>query len=450
MGDLDQFAWAAELVGGGRVIRAERQSARRHGGRPAWFVDVESDGHVVKCYARMQRPQNNDGGAALRRECAVLRELRAAGVLVPEVFGVSPDPLGLLMECLPGSGEYVELTDNEQRRTIDHQFLQELVKLHRADLAPFVGMGLSVPSSPEGYVTQDLDIWESIYRAMVRQPVPLLEFACRWLRRHIPEPPVRPVLVQGDTGPGQYMYDGDRMTGIIDWEFAHIGDPMLDLALIRGRDFYNPGADLREWFRTYEELGGPKIDWSKLSYYTVNAMVITPLALVGLSQNMDAGTDHAEWYAETATYGRATAEALAEANGVVLGKMELPEPQPSRAAGMLDVLEENLSNEFMPTDEWGRYRMGLDLRLVRMLKNADSLGAPMAELELDDMSGVLGRRPSSVAEGDEALISLMDDDTREQELIAYLWRRSIREEALLLGALGAGESAVLQPLSSLR
>lgn len=452
MSDVSEdFNWV-EAMTGGRVSRAERQGARRHGGRPAWFIDVERHGELVKCYARMQRPQNPDGGAALLREYQVLGALREAGVSVPEVYGFSTDPIGVLMECLAGDGDYLVITDDERRRQLDRQFLQELVKLHNIDVQPFIDIGLKLPSSPAEYVTFDLDIWEGMYRSTIRQPVPLLEFTCRWLRRHIPPPPERPVLVQGDTGPGQYMFADDQMTGVVDWEFAHIGDPMLDLALIRGRDFYNPGADLRQWFQTYQELGGAKIDWSKLSYYTVKAMAITPLSLAGLCQSMIPDTDHAEWYAEMATYGRATAQALAEAVGVPPAHVELPEPKPGRVAGMFDVLEETLGGEFMPTDDYGRYRMGLALRLVHMTRNADALDHQLVRLELEDMAGLLGHRPADLAQGDRAVNDLVaqEDPDRDIDLVAYFLRRTLREEALLKGALGAGESAVLLPLDQLR
>lgn len=449
--DAEDFSWV-EGVTGGRVLRAQRQGARPHGGRPAWFVDMAVDGREIPYYARMQRPQNPDGGAALLREFQILEALAAAGVKVPGVVACNPDPPGILMECVPGDGDYLALTDPERRRRLDHQFLAELVKVHQLDIGPFADLGLAVPSTPEEYLTQDLDVWEGLYRATIARPVPLLEFTCRWLRRHVPPPPERPVLVQGDTGPGQYMFDGEEMTAVIDWELAHIGDPMLDLALIRGRDFYNPGADLRDWFATYERLGGAKIDWAKLSYYTVKALAITPLSLSGLCQQMIASTDHAEWYAENATFGRATAQALMEAIGVPLGDVVLPARRPGRVAGMFDVLEESLGGELTPADDFGRYRMGLALRLVAMTRNADALDHVLVELELDDLAGVLGRRPVGLSQGDQELCEVVaeEDPGREPELAAYLWRRAVREEHLLCGALGTGEDAVLVPVDQLR
>src|SRR5438445_259508 len=49
------------------------------------------------------------------------------------------------------------------------------------------------------------------------QPRPVLEWAIRWLATHIP-PPLPPVLCHRDFRTGNYMVDGTRLTGILDWE----------------------------------------------------------------------------------------------------------------------------------------------------------------------------------------------------------------------------------------
>jgi len=73
-GGVEEMAWVGRALGG-RVLAAERQSDRPHGGRPAWFVDVERDDGPLRVYARLQRPELRDGGAALEREGAVLDAL---------------------------------------------------------------------------------------------------------------------------------------------------------------------------------------------------------------------------------------------------------------------------------------------------------------------------------------------------------------------------------------
>jgi len=86
------------------------------------------------------------------------------------------------------------------------------------------------------------------------------------------------------------------------------------------------------------------------------------------------------------------------------------------------------------------------------MRNADGLDRQLVALELDDLAGVLGHRPGDLRDGDRELNALVveEDLDREAELVAYFWRRTVREEELLRGALGAGEGAVLIPIEHLR
>jgi hypothetical protein len=256
--------------------------------------------------------------------------------------------------------------------------------------------------------------------------------------------------VQGDTGPGQFLFAGSRVTAIIDWEFAHLGDPVLDLAQIRARDFHNPGIDLAGWIARYEELSGMRVSRRKLAYYTVKAMLITPLALAGVVQNMHPRTDHAERYAQDVCYKRATAEALVEALGIEPEAPRLARPLETERAPIFGLLEENLRGELRPAalDDYARYRVDLALRLATHLRNADAFGAALEAQELEEIGLLVGARPRALAEGDAALERFIrtNDGAADAPLAAYLYRRAVREEALWRGALGAGERAVFQRL----
>ncbi len=275
----------------------------------------------------------------------------------------------------------------------------------------------------------------------------------RWLRRNVPAPPARLSLVQGDTGPGQFLFEGARLRAIIDWEFAHLGDPMLDLAQIRTRDFYNPGIDLAKWLHTYAELAGKPVDVAKLRYYTVKAMLITPLALAGVVQNMPAQSDHAEWFAQDVCYKRATAEALAEAVGVALEPVSLPPPEPGRALRFSSLLEANLRDEHRAAlpEGFPRARLDLSLRLLTHLRNADELAVELEAQDLAELGPLLGARPRSRAEADAGLLRAIESSAadRDAPLVRYLHRRAVREESLWRGALGVGEGAVFQRLPAL-
>jgi aminoglycoside phosphotransferase (APT) family kinase protein len=450
--DFARFTAWAERTLGGRVVRAERQGERRSGGRPAWFLDVARGGETLACYARMQRgaEQLIAREFPLEREYRVLRALGDAGARVPRVYGYCDDPAGILMERVAGQFDYTRLAPGPARDALDDDFLRELARIHQLGPERFVAAGLEAPASAEDCALHDLALWERAYRRALARPVPIVELATRWLRRNLPAPPARLSLVQGDTGPGQFLFEGSRVTAIVDWEFAHLGDPVLDLAQIRTRDFYNPGIDLARWLARYEELSGTRVDRRKLAYYTVKAMAITPLALAGVVQHMHPRTDHAEWYAQDVCYKRATAEALCEALGVEPDPPRLPPPLATPRTPILELLAENLREEHAPAapSDYARYRLDLALRLATHLRNADALGGALEADELREIGELLGTRPATLAEGDVALERRICADRAESDarLAAYLYRRAVREEALWRGALGAGERAVFQKL----
>jgi aminoglycoside phosphotransferase (APT) family kinase protein len=480
--DFARFTAWAERTLGGRVVRAQRQGERRSGGRPAWFLDVASGAETLACYARMDRgaEQPISREFTLEREHRVLRALGQAGACVPRVYGYCADPAGILMERVAGEFDYTRLAPGPERDALDDDFLRQLVRIHELDAARFVAAGIEAPADAAACALHDLALWERAYRSALRRPVPIVEFATRWLRRNVPAPPQRLALVQGDTGPGQFLFsagDGEddleakarsplgsagsasqrvakrglHVTAIIDWEFAHLGDPVLDLAQIRTRDFYNPGIDLARWIARYEELSGMRAPRAKLTYYTVKAMLITPLALAGVVQNMHPRTDHAEWYAQDVCYKRATAEALVEALGIEVDPPVPPRVPATERAPIFALLDENLRDEHRPAapDDYARYRIDLALRLATHLRNADAFGAALEAQELEEIARLVGGRPRTLAEGDAALLRAIDANAgaRDGQLASHLYRRSVREEALWRGALGAGERASFQRLA---
>ena len=85
---------------------------------------------------------------------------------------------------------------------------------------------------------------------------PLTTYGLHWLRKHAPEEVARVSLVQGDTGPVNFMFQGDRASSVIDWERGHWGDPMEDLGNICVRELFNPCGGLEGLFRLYEAESG--------------------------------------------------------------------------------------------------------------------------------------------------------------------------------------------------
>jgi aminoglycoside phosphotransferase (APT) family kinase protein len=70
------------------------------------------------------------------------------------------------------------------------------------------------------------------------------------------------VLVQGDTGPNQCLFDERGVTGVLDWELAHVGDPMEDLGWIAARTFFASFGSLPQLLRRYAALSARDLDFN--------------------------------------------------------------------------------------------------------------------------------------------------------------------------------------------
>ena len=77
----------------------------------------------------------------------------------------------------------------------------------------------------------ELAYWAGVIEADSLHPQPIARAAIRWLERNGPPTAQKLSLVHGDFRSGNFLYDaqGD-IKGVLDWEMAHVGDPLEDLA----------------------------------------------------------------------------------------------------------------------------------------------------------------------------------------------------------------------------
>lgn len=78
---------------------------------------------------------------------------------------------------------------------------------------------------------RELDYWEAVILRDEQHPQPIVRAALRRLRRNPPPPAQKLSVVHGDYRSGNFLHDGQgRILAILDWEMAHLGDPLEDLA----------------------------------------------------------------------------------------------------------------------------------------------------------------------------------------------------------------------------
>ncbi len=112
---------------------------------------------------------------------------------------------------------------------------------------------------------------------LLGQPQPVFELALSWLDRRKPPPLAKPVLVHGDYRTGNYLADESGVTAILDWELAHLGDPLEDLGWLCVKSWRFGAVDKpaggfgsrEELWAAYEHAGGGKVDPARAHWWEV-------------------------------------------------------------------------------------------------------------------------------------------------------------------------------------
>ncbi len=454
----DLVSWVEE-VGDGRLTLADRQPGGAR--KEAWYVDlVRPDGTVAQLFLRYDRsdPARTSDPWTLHREATVYLALQDGPVPVPRVLGVHPVHQAMLSERVAGENWFSRIADVAEQEATARDFMTKLAALHGLDAS-----ALDLPAFPSvktvaDAVQAELDEWDRVLAERGGTPDPALAFSLRWLRRHIPAYDGPPVLVQGDTGPGNFMYSGGRVTAVVDWELAHLGDPMDDIAWLSLRATQEPFTDFPTRLCEYEELSGNTIDEARVHYYEV--MAETKLQVMGHrpgggdgdgdgdGDDADAegnhggggGRDLGNGFIYQMLHRRLWLEALAAAAGLELTPAEELRARDRRDHDwMYDAVLTQLREVIVPrtSDPLAQARGKGIARIIKYLARVDAYGDFYETCELDDLEALLGGRPESVAAGRKAAAAAVTAGTlSDEDYLRTLWHRVARETELARPSMG--------------
>lgn len=223
-------ALADRLVrGGGPVAELRRLSGGAS--QQTWAFTVGGTPLILRRAATAEHGRNH-GSAGLANEAALITAAHGAGVPVPAVRRV------LRPEDGAGDGFVMDRLEGETlgRRIVRDPALagarSVLARQCGAAMARIHGLATAqLPHLRTACARAELDFQAGLHRGhgTVR---PVFALALHWLARHAPADVDRPVLVHGDFRNGNLMVDADGLCGVLDWELAHLGDPMEDLGWI--------------------------------------------------------------------------------------------------------------------------------------------------------------------------------------------------------------------------
>lgn len=231
---------------------------------------------VEQLVLRRDPPAHQDP-AAMAAEAAVLRAAARAGVPVPTVVDSGAPDDGLetafvVMERLPGETLPPRLLRRDEyaeaRSSLAFDLGAAIARVHAIDPA-------EVPELPE---QDQIAMWWERY--LDSGPAsPAFEIAFRWLEEHRPEP-WGPAVVHGDVRMGNIIVDLEGLTGVLDWELAHIGDPLQDLGWVVakpwrfGSDLPAAGAGTREQLVDgYASVAGVRPSDEALRWWEVHSVL---------------------------------------------------------------------------------------------------------------------------------------------------------------------------------
>jgi aminoglycoside phosphotransferase (APT) family kinase protein len=254
--------------------------------RETWSFDAswsEAGAAVARSFIARRDPtaslleSNND------LEFELYTALQGSGVPVPEPLWIERDGTWLerpffIMSKLAGLSDARTLVATPEWAdmvpAIARQKAEILARIHQFDIArvPL----LDRPPSAHDAATYEIDRWERTMRQDTLEPQPVLEMALSWLKRHVPPPPKQLTLVHADYRTGNFLYDRSGITGILDWEMAHAGDPIEDLGWLMIKSWRWAGDERvggvcsrDEFIKMYEAAGGVKVDRDALKFWEV-------------------------------------------------------------------------------------------------------------------------------------------------------------------------------------
>lgn len=259
-GGASRETWAFDAVmvdGGTRPLILRRDFAEK--GRPSLSALIGDDDNLDR-----------------RGEFALFQTLADAGLPVPRpvAFPAGEEELAssFVMERVDGEGLPQRLLRDEAyaeaRRLMPEQIGTVLARIHALGPA-------ELPHLPEHTPARQIDIVRRM-AGLGPTPRPVFELGFRWLEEQPPRAPPRR-LVHGDFRNGNFLVGPEGLRAVLDWEYAHIGDPMADVAFLclKPWRFGNVEAEVGGFgsrdvfYRAYENAGGGPIDHAAVRYWEV-------------------------------------------------------------------------------------------------------------------------------------------------------------------------------------
>jgi aminoglycoside phosphotransferase (APT) family kinase protein len=304
-------SWCTGASGVANLVRLSGGASQE-----TWSFDIVRAGGDLG--AILRRAPSGYGAAparaaGLNTEAELMRRAYDAGVPSPRVFHVLEpcDELGagFIMDRVAGETIPRKILRDEEfanaRPKLARQLGGILALIHTLPLAQLPELRRMTAAAEIAELERDYHSFD--------WPRPVFELALRWLRDHDPGPSEHLTLVHGDFRHGNLIIGADGVRAVLDWELAHLGDPMEDLGWIcvnswRFGEIDKPVGGFgsrEELFAGYQSGSVRSVDLDRVMFWEVMGTLRWGVMCCGMMQRFRIGPEHS---IERAMIGRRASE----------------------------------------------------------------------------------------------------------------------------------------------
>ena len=245
-----------EALDVGAVIARVGRAAGGYSKDTLFLSGVGADGAPIELVVRRDLPFG-PAGTTVVDEYALLTalhrfDLPIAAPLGLDTTGILGEPAMLSARVAGSSGVEPWAGNPTLCETVCRELAQAMARLHAVPVAEVIPA--LAGADPADIVRDYVAGWRARWIATRTGPSDVLEQCYDWLDANVPAQVARMAIVHGDIGFHNVMVDDGRVAAILDWEFAHAGDPVEDLSYVR--QFIEPVLDWDRFVGFYRAAGG--------------------------------------------------------------------------------------------------------------------------------------------------------------------------------------------------
>ena len=244
--------------------------------RETWAFDAVDGGARRPLVLQRQRTgQSVVAKAGMQAEARLLRLAAAAGVPVPAVVVSGAEAGG----TLPALGRAWMVVERLEGETLARRILRDAAfAAARPRLAAQCGVALAGIHTVDADLVPELEGGDQLAQCRaildgLGEPHPAFELGFRWLGANRP-PPGPETVVHGDFRNGNLVVGPEGLVAVLDWELAHLGDPLEDLGWLCVKSWRFGAAPRVGGFGTvddlvaaYEAASGRTVDRPALAWW---------------------------------------------------------------------------------------------------------------------------------------------------------------------------------------